>query len=1063
MRKGFWSWLLVAVVALSSLPFAGVARAETEKQQVKLVSFSVQPNVAAGSAITFTANAYPDTNIGLCCGSVTLKGPGEREFSVRLTRTTGTTLQGTLSTSPNMPTGVWEVASLSLIDNDGDSVRYTSGSNGFKHQVTVTSSGKPVDTKGPELVTLTAPAEVQTGDAAVFTATAKDDLSGVASIIVTVEAAEPTPAFTYAVELFPTAKAGEYSGSMIMDGLSLPHEKQRISRVVLRDVAGNKTTLESADLAKDKALKLETTAKRRKVPEGLITSPYLNLLHQGELTYYNWLFRDREHAQDLLKLIKSDAALAREQIAAEVPQIAAAIDSLRKELYVDPTTQLKVSPVATSAKWLALDTAMDVRMELLTELDRRAGRTRDSRKELTSATVTAIYDRLEEGEFWAPLDRDTNARLAEYPASILSVLALSPEAVKVLRTPANESDSYGPLDTMERDALYFLPIISQSGPSLEWGSARINLRLTNRTLTDIVKDLFYEIGMHFGQAVFSELGDANALARWSPYLQIRGNQTWTGNEGWLGSPMNNIGDDFAYIYLPLGLGQQYYSQQSYPRLRENKQMADAFKKLVTERLQKTAPVTALTPNSFVHVGVTPTFTATISPSTAAVRGVAEGIRYLKPQVLNRNMAPNTANGNVTYTSNDTEPGNFTWFFLTAKDTDQRTYYRYVNYFHAPIMLTPMPVATNKPSLKVSGTTAPGAAVSLAGKTATADGQGKFSFTLTLKEGANDLKVTAAGAQVGAAFTVWYEKDREVPVKVKLAGASTSTAVSGTVETEPYAIVTVGSQRTQADSKGNAYIVPELKEGVNRVEVTVTNVFGHKGSWTGSVVVDSTPPPLTVSVPKLTNQPVFKLTGTSEPGAVVMLGESVLKVDAQGKFTAEVALTAGTPRKLELTATDSAGNRATHSAEIAYSKAVPTLTREAKVTLAGAVTPGTAVTYNGKPVELLSTGGFSFEVASPAGQNVYVLNLADKDGKPAGFIQYIVVNPLQVNPAKSVGAGQVTISGKTVPGYLVLVDGQTATVDTNGEWSVTVESKGRRKLEVIVEGGGELVKESVTLP
>jgi len=518
------------------------------------------------------------------------------------------------------------------------------------------------------------------------------------------------------------------------------------------------------------------------------------------------------------------------------------------------------------------------------------------------------------------------------------------------------------VDEFDRDVLYFMPVIttSSTGATGVWGTNSFQFRISGNQLTNQIQDFFYQIGFHFGESYFGALTDRAVVFKWQPYLTLRGNQTWTFKEGFTGSPINNIGDDFAWSFLPYDLSQQYYGRQSYGRLRDNPTQAAAFKKLVTDAIAKTPAAFTVTPGGFTSVGVGP-FQATVTAGGQGYRLEAEGRRWLPQGALQKAVSPSQSSGLMTFPAKTTELWNVTWFFLDAKGSDGRPYQRYMYYYHAPVMLDPFPTATNQSVLKLSGTAPAGATVSAGGKSATADAKGRFNLTLPLTEGENKIRLTVSGVNLGATFTVKYEKSKDVPVTVTLPGTSVKTIVTGTVQTEPYAFVNYGSGTVQADSAGKVTIAKELKEGANKVEVTVTNTAGNKGSWSGVVMVDSQAPELTVSVPMQVNTPIYKITGKTEPGATLLMDGSILTVAADGSFSAEVILKAGVARTLEFMVSDAAGNRATTTAQIVYVKNTPAVTTAGKVTLSGGVDAGARVTDVGTAVQVEATAALAVEI------------------------------------------------------------------------------------------------------
>jgi|GEM_PF-6930741 len=1063
MHKGFWARLLILVLLITAIPMAATARAADQpaKTEPKLLSLTYNQEATAGSTVNFTARVQVDQVTGLCCATLTLKGPGGQNLPVRLERSGPAELKGSVTLSPYAPAGVWTISRFWMTDNDQAALTLESADPTFRHTLTVVPSDKPGDDRVPELVALSVPAEAEMGETVTIRATVKDNLSGVDYVTAYVEPADLKPGWQVFVELFATETPGEFSGVMLMDTTAMASQKQRIAKVTIGDQAGNVISVISNALVNVSANGIETKGKPRKVPEGLITSPYMNLIHEGDRTFTAWMAEDLRRALGHLAQARTDVKGVREALAAEVPQLRAAVDALRREVYVDPVTKLRVSPHATTGKWIALNAAMDARIELLIELDRRDGLAHSDRTELTQQELLSYYQYLSEGEFWLPAD-SLGDLYAQQTAAYLAVLAQSPEAVTALRTPAAESFQYGPADMFDRDLLYFEPIASGSGrPRLVWGTASFFIPVQDRQITPAVHDLFYVIGEHFGQAFFSAYDAEDFNARWGEYFAARSSQRMTGEEGYLGSPSNNLGDDFAWTYLPGEHGKQYYSRQSFPRLREHPEMAKAFRELVDRRLKQPLPAVAVTPVSTVEVGVTDTFQVTFGAASANPTLEAEGRLWNKSGWLRRGV-PGTASGSsVSFRSTETVDGSMTWFRLQARQ-EMRSYDRIFHYYRAPVLLDAVPTATNQQVAKVTGRAAAGATVSAAGKSTVADSTGRFTLELPLTEGANKFRVTVTGNDLGASFSVRYEKPGPAPVSVTVPGVSSQKSVQLKVSTVPYATIAIGDRRFQADARGESVLTRKLEEGINKLEITVTSPAGNKGSWSGLVMVDSEGPSLVVSVPRQTNTPVLKVTGTVERGASLTLGDAVLTPAADGSFSVDVALVEGTGKKLEFTATDPAGNRTATSAEVRYVSGVPTVARGSSVTLSGVVEPGTGLQYDGKPVTVQADGTFSLTVPLTVGRNVFDLP-AVRDGKGAGYLQFVVTNPFWLAGVVPAGEGVVTISGKAAAGFIVLVDGKAVPVGENGEWTAAVTVGGRSSIPVVVEGGGKVFEDVVIMP
>ncbi|HLN65050.1 MAG TPA: hypothetical protein VK464_26310 [Symbiobacteriaceae bacterium] len=1070
MRSRFWARLLLVLMLAVAMPLgpARAAQAATTPPVLEVMALGLPSAIKAGSTLTVELDVRdPGGKVGIGGGFITLNSAAKQGLSVRLLKVGESKLRGQLALSPNMAPGAWYVGNLVVWNQNGQEVRY-SKENGLNKTITIEPSGLGADGIGPEVTEVVAPAEAVTGDLITLTAKVKDDVSGVSRVVAFVEPAiklEDRALWSTSVELFPTGVAGEYAGNMLADSVQAFGLPQQIVQVMATDKAGNVTSLSGDALAK-KEWKLKTEVKDMpKVAEGLKTSPFLNLIHPGEMAYWHWIGEDLNHMKALLAQGATDPTAVRKALAAEIPMVRAAIDGLRQELYTDPNTGIKVSPYATTGKWMVLDAGMTARTELLMELERKEGKLAANRGVLTADSLTSIYTVMGKNEYWATMENATRDLFAQIPAAMLKVLAQSPEAVQALKTPAWESGSLSPRDQFDRNVIYFMPVYTVGGSYPSWNSGEIFVPVTIGTqLTNQVKDLFTSVGSHFGDAYMASLdAGPDARAQWDSYLNLRYSPLGAGNYGVLSLPNVNIGMDFAAAYLPFGLDKQFETNHwVYSELRENPATMAAFKKIVADRLtRKPAPVT-ITPLNYIEVGLSDTVTFTVKGAGQS-RGESQGLRWASTGAQRRTMDVTTSGDTKTYTMKDGQMGRETWYYLTAQGTDARTYVRYLYYYRAPVLLDPLPAATNQKTYKVTGTAPAGSSVAVNGKSATVGSQGRFTAELTLSPGVNKIEVAVSGITLTATYQVVYEPEgTSVPLSVTVPGSSKEKYITGTGTTAPYATVAIGGLRTQANAKGEFPLYVPLEEGANKVAITATSPAGNKTTWNGVVVRDTTPPVLTVAIPKLTNVPIFKLTGKTDPSTTVTVNGEVVVAGADGSFAIDVKLAAGQATKVEVVATDNAGNRVTQTGEITYTAGVPGVTRQDSVVLYGKVTPGTNLSYKGSDVRVNLDGSFELRVDVPAGRNVYTLTNTSGD-KTVGVIQFVVVNPLKVAAPADLGDGKVKISGKTVPGYVVMVDGQLAAVDANGDWSVTLDRAGKSTMKVTANGDGQSYEYNLILP
>lgn len=1057
---------LVALLLLLALAVPGVTRAESAVETA-LRQLQFNPSVKAGEPLTIVASIQVDSMVGACCAWLTLEGPDSQHAEVRLEiyGAGHAILRGTWTPSQHAKPGVWKGSRLRLYDNDNRRVEYKHGDMGFSPRITVTASGKDVDMDAPKLERIEVTGKAETGEALTVRATIKDDLSGVADVLATVApAGQEEPDWEFGIVLKPTGKADQFAGSMVMEASRLNQGKGEIIRMRIRDAAGNTRVLERADLAKVKGAKTTYEGSSRKPPKALMTSPYIrNVLHGGDNLYWRWGERDALHLIALLERAADAPTEVRERVAAELPVIHRTITDLSKEMYVDKETGLTISPYPTTGKLTMLQAGAAARFYLLQELARREGKLTENYAELKAAELAYMYRLASEDDIWADLE-ERSEYFAQWADGILRVLAKSPEAVEVLKAPAKEEMAYGLRDHPNRQALYFFPVITDNRIKLSWGTGAITIPATRTSLTMMAVDLFYAIGQHFGQSYITSPVAQDRSSKWAPYLVLRGNQSLPAQIGFTGTPENNIGDDFSYAFLPMGLGEQFNSIQSYPALRYNPEMTRKFKAMVEEVLRQPPRRLAVYPERLVEVGLTSEFQATVEGNPNSPQLVSYGLLGARAGRTEQPGTVEPAAGKVVIRAPGPETGGAHLFLLRASDGPGRPYARYAFYYRAPVLLDPYPAATNKKSLRLSGTTVPRAKVTVGSRAAVSDAHGRFSVDLTLEEGENSIRVEVADVGLAALMTVRYDPD-DKPVKLTVDSlpvtSDSYTWVTG--KTEPFGMVVAGSRRTQADREGWFTLYQPLEEGKNRVELTTVNQAGNRKTWKGTVVRDSVAPEILVYVPRLTNQTHQEIVGTVDPDALLTLDDEDVELNSQGEFRLIVTLGNGEERELRFEATDSAGNRSSVTVSITHSDEVPSITRAIRVDLAGKIADGYGLRHGENQVKVGKDGRFSVPVQVAGGRNIYRLHLLSSDGKAVGYLEYLVKNPLVLEKAEDIGDGMVRISGQTVPGYRVTVGTEVAQVNSVGLFSVTVRRGGQTTVEVTVRGDGETVRDVVTLP
>jgi hypothetical protein len=126
--------------------------------------------------------------------------------------------------------------------------------------------------------------------------------------------------------------------------------------------------------------------------------------------------------------------------------------------------------------------------------------------------------------------------------------------------------------------------------------------------------------------------------------------------------------------------------------------------------------------------------------------------------------------------------------------------------------------------------------------------------------------------------------------------------------------------------GNTYTTAWLSLESGSILVGYSSIVGVGTVWVSAFEApDSVPPALEVdqALSSETDRPLFEITGTTEPGAVVDVNGIPVAVSDTGEFSALVELSAGA-NPLIVTATDGAGNNATLTLTVTYNDPLPGL-------------------------------------------------------------------------------------------------------------------------------------------
>jgi hypothetical protein len=170
----------------------------------------------------------------------------------------------------------------------------------------------------------------------------------------------------------------------------------------------------------------------------------------------------------------------------------------------------------------------------------------------------------------------------------------------------------------------------------------------------------------------------------------------------------------------------------------------------------------------------------------------------------------------------------------------------------------------------------------------------------------------------------FKVDATAPVVTILTpqgGSVTGTAIAAiTGRTEAGATVTINGSAVAVQPSGDFGGSVTLTEGANSIQVVATDLAGNVGQTTVAVTLDTKPPVLTVTSPKIyatvmTHQ--VTVTGRTEPGATLHIAGTTTEVAADGTFSFVYMFPKDGLNVIDITATDASGNTARASIPVTY--------------------------------------------------------------------------------------------------------------------------------------------------
>lgn len=237
--------------------------------------------------------------------------------------------------------------------------------------------------------------------------------------------------------------------------------------------------------------------------------------------------------------------------------------------------------------------------------------------------------------------------------------------------------------------------------------------------------------------------------------------------------------------------------------------------------------------------------------------------------------------------------------------------------------------TRTKAVTVSGTTDPGATVTIDGASVSVAANGSFSASYTLADGSHTFDVVATDAAgLTATVTRTVTVDTTPPaisITAPSAGLLTrNPVVQVTGTTEPGATVIVDGVEAAVSASGQFSVAIALREGTNTVTAAAMDAAGNTAQTSVTVDLDTTAPAIAITSPTAganLSSPTVTVTGTTEPGATVMVDGRMASVDASGSFSIQLTLSDGA-NLVTATATDAAGNTGSTQVVLTYTNPAP---------------------------------------------------------------------------------------------------------------------------------------------
>lgn len=866
LRIFILSFLMAAMLA-NCLSLTAVAAPSDQGplfESLRIEPSSVHPGE------TVTLSVVCSSHYGVRDGQALLLSPSGQEAWVHLHWDYDTSvLTGSFTPKSFHESGVWELDQLQLWDDEGDSTELAPPT--AAGQFTLINSGR-ADTTPPSLddAHLSA-ATVPAGGDFALDLDVTDAGSGISEIDVCFAAPRVgTEPYWY----FYTDAYRSADGLWRADGIAPldpgPDRRLTVYSVSVWDGAGNRTELYARDLNLTATIGAPMTVAER-AGAASVGEDRIDLFCGYPLRYDIWAERDAERITELYDALLAQAPGADDSVIDDLNDLLAALAAAEADLFQPAKSAgVRLASPAVTGRLLTLAGAVRGRLGLVS--------VNGCSQPLSYAEIVAWSDLM------APLARsyEPSALRTEVAGALgeaytdLVARGLAATAIPTSLLAAQHLQRNGWNADLLPDYVVWLAPCSfasalgyhtPNGQDLVIGLDDYHLRNSLETIDTVV----HEYGHHVHDVLLGVEGGAYT-AGWDAYMSMRGVPTGAETMGHDGYPSEAFAEDVIEAYAQRAVVQAASYDASFPSPVDEPNLADRFRSFVSAQMADGLPQPFRLTSPAAEASLTALPELTVRGIAAPYEMVTiwvtdELAGFLDDEYYGDSKEIRAGSDGRFET---TVPLSGAGLHIIQAEVERADSLYVETAFIIRTDRRPLAVAwdlpqqTPKADAAISGTTAPGAVITVNGKAINVRADGIFSVTIPLQIGPNNVDLTVRAADgrrrvlssviirdpsgqllpAPAAQPTQPDTVADLSVMVPVQSSQSRLLLKGTAE--PGSTVLVNGSATPVNADGTFVAVVLLRSPETSVTVTMTDAAGNKGRVTGTVaLIGATTPQITL--------------------------------------------------------------------------------------------------------------------------------------------------------------------------------------------------------------------------